>query len=302
VSRAGTLVLLYHRVAQLEHDPYGFAVRPDRFAEQCEILRQHYDVVPLCDADATRREVAVTFDDGYADNRTAATILAAVGLPATFFITVGRIGERREVWWDRLEQLVMRCAPAGGYLDLEVAGKRFWADVRSPRARTRAHMALYWRVRRMRPAAIESVLDGLEEQLRIRTVERDTHRWMTKEELREVAGTTGVDVGAHTLTHPVLTAVSASEQWEEINGGRQQLEHVVGKPIRLFSYPYGGHDAFDEATHQLVRNAGYTLACTTTGGVASVDDYPLQIPRNVVGDWDAPTFERWLNHWVVRTR
>ena len=302
MNRAGILVLLYHRVAQLEHDPYGFAVRPDRFAEQCEILRQHYDVVPLRDADATRREVAITFDDGYADNPTAAVILAAAGLPATFFITVGRIGERDEVWWDRLEQLVMRCAPGDGYLDIEVAGKRFWADVRSPDARARAHMALYWRVRRMRPAAIESTLDRLEGQLGIRTVERDTHRWMTREELREVAGTTGVDVGAHTLTHPVLTAVSASEQWEEIDGGRQQLEHVVGKPIRLFSYPYGGYDAFDEATHQLVRDSGYTLACTGTGGLASVGDYPLQIPRNVVGDWDAPTFERWLNHWVPRTK
>ena len=302
MNRAGTLVLLYHKVAELEHDPYGFAVRPDRFAEQCDILRRRYNVVPLRDANAARREVAITFDDGYADNPTAATILAKADLPATFFITIGRIGERREVWWDRLEQIVTRCVPARECLDLEVAGKHFWADVRSPDARARAHMALYWRVRRMRPAAIESILDRLEKQLGIRTVERDTHRWMTSEELRELAGTTGVDVGAHTVTHPVLTAVSAGEQWEEIDGGRQQLEHVVGKPIRLFSYPYGGYDAFDEATHQLVRNSGYTLACTATGGVASVGDYPLQIPRNVVGDWDAPTFERWLNHWVARTR
>jgi peptidoglycan/xylan/chitin deacetylase (PgdA/CDA1 family) len=195
----------------------------------------------------------------------------------------------------------MRCAPAGGYLDLEVAGKRFWADVRSPAARARAHMALYWRVRRMRAGTIESILDRLAEQLGITTVERDTHRWMTKEELRELAGTTGVEVGAHTLTHPVLTAVSATEQWEEIDGGRRQLEDMLGTPTRLFSYPYGGYDAFDEATTRLVRQSGYTMACTGTGGLASVDDYPLQVPRNVVGDWDAPTFERWLHHWIPPT-
>jgi len=297
VNPTGTLVLLYHRVAQLEHDPYGFAVHPDRFAEQCAVLRHHGDVVPLRDANPSRLEVAITFDDGYADNCAAATILAAADLPATFFITIGRIDERREVWWDRLEQLVMRCAPAEGYLDLEVAGKRFWADVRSPSARARAHMALYWRVRRMRPAVIESTLDGLEGQLGIRTVDRDTHRWMTTDELRELAGIAGVDVGAHTLTHPILTAVSAREQWEEIDGSRQQLEHVLGKPIRLFSYPYGGYDAFDEATDTVVRRAGYSLACTATGGLATRKDYPRQIPRNVVGDWDGPTFERWLNHW-----
>jgi peptidoglycan/xylan/chitin deacetylase (PgdA/CDA1 family) len=298
VNRDGTLVLLYHRVAQLPHDPYGFAVSPDHFSEQCAILR-HYDVVPLRKAVATRREVAITFDDGYADNHTAAAMLAAAGLPATFFITVGRIGDRREVWWDRLEQLVMRCAPAAGYLDLEIAGRRLWADVRSPAARARAHMAIYWRLRRMRPAVIESILDQLELQLGIRTVDRDTHRWMTSEELGVVAGTSGVDVGAHTLTHPMLTAVSASEQWEEIDGSRRQLEHMLGKPIHLFSYPYGGHDAFDDPTKHLVRNSGYTLACTGTGGLATADDYPLQIPRNVVGDWDAATFEQWLDRWVT---
>ena len=78
MNRAGTLVLLYHRVAQLEHDPYGFAVCPDHFAEQCAILRHNYDVVPLREAVATRREIAITFDDGYADNIAAAAILAAV--------------------------------------------------------------------------------------------------------------------------------------------------------------------------------------------------------------------------------
>jgi peptidoglycan/xylan/chitin deacetylase (PgdA/CDA1 family) len=301
VNDAGTLVLLYHRVAQLEHDPYGFAVSPHHFSEQCAILRRHYVVVPLRDAVATRREVVITFDDGYADNREAAAILAAAGLPATFFITIGRIGERCEVWWDRLEQLVTTCAPARGFLDLEIAGQPLWADLRSTEARVRAHMAIYWRLRRMSPAAIEPVLERLESQLGIRTVERDTHRWMTREELRELAANSGIDVGAHTLTHPMLTAVPASEQLQEIGGSRQQLEAVLGRPVRLFSYPFGGRDAFDETTKALVRDSGYTFACTGTGGLASVDDYPFQIPRNVVGDWDATTFEQWLDRWVPRT-
>jgi peptidoglycan/xylan/chitin deacetylase (PgdA/CDA1 family) len=156
-------------------------------------------------------------------------------------------------------------------------------------------MALYWRLRRMRPAAIESISIG-SSYSSIQTVERDTHRWMTREELRTAGGDHRL-MGAHTLTHPVLTTVPADEQWEEIDGSRQQLEEVLGKPVRLFSYPYGGHDAFDETTKRLVRDSGYTLACTGTGGPASAEDYPLQIPRNVVGDWDAPTFEQWLNRW-----
>ena len=63
----GTLVLLYHRVTQLDHDPYNFVVRPDRFAQQCDVLRRRCDVVPLRDAigrtRSPRTQVAITFDD-----------------------------------------------------------------------------------------------------------------------------------------------------------------------------------------------------------------------------------------------
>ena len=198
---AGTLVLLYHRVTRLNHDPYRFAVRPDRFAQQCEVLRQQYDVVPLSEADGTSEQVVITFDDGYVDNsQEARAILAAAGLPATFFITAGRLGRDAEVWWDRLEQIITR--HTHGHLDVETAGRRLWADTRSPTARTRAHFALYGRLRPLPPHVIESILTQLESQLGIQTVDRETHRWMNGEELCALAETPGLDVGAHTVTTP----------------------------------------------------------------------------------------------------
>jgi peptidoglycan/xylan/chitin deacetylase (PgdA/CDA1 family) len=295
----GTLVLLYHRVTQLNNDPYRFAVHPDRFAQQCDVLRRRCDVVPLRDANGTRPQVAITFDDGYADNsRDACDILAAAGLPATFFITAGRLGQRAEVWWDRLEQIVAACEPASGYIDVEIQGQRLWADIRSSAARARAHFALYWRLRRLRPAVIDSTLTEIEVQLGIQTVDRETHRWMNAEELCALSATTGVDVGAHTLTHPLLATLPTNEKWQEIHGSRDQLERLLDTRVTLFSYPFGGHEAFDPVTTQLVREAGYTMACTGTGGLARQDHFPFLIPRTVVGDWDADTFEQWLNHWL----
>lgn len=294
----GTLVLLYHRVARLDRDPYRFAVQPDRFAQQCDILRRHCDVVPLRDAHGAARQVAITFDDGYADNsQEACAILAAAGLPATFFITAGPLGERAEAWWDRLEQIVTGYSPAGGHIDIEIGGRRLWADIRSPLARTRAHFALYWRMRPLPPHVIESMLVQLQSQLNTRAVDRETHRWMNVEELRTLSATPGVDIGAHTATHPLLASLPPAEQRHEIHGSRQRLEEILGKRVTLFSYPYGSHDAFDAVTVQLVRESGYTRACTGIGGLARPDDTPLLIPRNVVGDWDAATFEQWLKRW-----
>ncbi len=298
---AGTLVLLYHRVAQLDRDPYGFAVRPDRFAQQCDILRRRCDVVPLRAANGILRQIAITFDDGYADNtREACSILTTAGLPATFFITAGRVGERREVWWDRLEQILLGHEPAVDHIDVEIGGRHLWADVRSSMARARTHAALYCRLQRLRPDAIESNLAQIEAQLGVQTVDRETHRWINAEELRALSTTPGVEVGAHTLTHPFLAALPAGEQWNEIDGSRVQLERLLERRVSLFSYPYGGHEAFDAATTQLVREAGYTLAYTGTGGLARPDHYPFLIPRNVVGDWDAGTFELWLDRWLGR--
>ena len=297
---AGTLVLLYHRVAQLDRDPYGLAVRPDRFAQQCSVLRQRCHVVPLRDANGGRR-VAITFDDGYVDNCGAAReILTDAGLPATFFITEARLGQRVEVWWDRLEHILLDCEPVPDHVEVDIGGSRFWGDIRSSAARARVHQALYRRLQRLRPSTIESILTDIEIQLGIERNDRQTHRWMTVDELRALSATTGVEVGAHTLTHPFLAALPRDEQWKEIDGSRVHLERLLQTSISSFSYPYGGHDAFDAVTTQLVREAGYTLACTSTGGLAHGNHYPFLVPRNVVGDWDAATFEQWLERSLAR--
>jgi peptidoglycan/xylan/chitin deacetylase (PgdA/CDA1 family) len=298
VSTGGALVLLYHRVAHLERDPHGLAVRPDRFAQHCEILRRR-TVVPLGEMHRSGREVAITFDDGYADNAGVARgILAEAGLPATFFITTGRVGGGGEAWWDRLEHTVLGCETPAREIELEIEGRGFRADIRSPPARERAHLALFWRLRPLPLAAIESVLAELQAQLGVHHVDRETYRWMTFEELHELSTSDGVDIGAHTINHPFLTTLARAEQWQEIDGSRASLQRLTGTHVRLFSYPYGGPDAFDSGITKLVRDAGYTMACTATGGLARAEDDPLQIPRNVVGDWDAERFEGWLDHWL----
>src|SRR5262245_54978868 len=141
----GTLVLLYHRVCNVNRDPYGIVVHPDRFAEQCDVLCRRHDVVPLEETSGARRQIAITFDDGYADNlEEACRLLGAAGLPAMFFITTGRIGDRTEVWWDRLEQIVLGGESVAECIEVAIDGRRLWADVRSRSARERAHLALYW--------------------------------------------------------------------------------------------------------------------------------------------------------------
>jgi peptidoglycan/xylan/chitin deacetylase (PgdA/CDA1 family) len=299
MTRTGrTLVLLYHRVTTVAHDPFGLAVRPDRFAQQCEFLRRRCDVVPLREMRGGSGEVAVTFDDGYADCVDARDILADSQLPATFFVTSGRLGESSDFWSDRLGKLLLDQEPAVGQVELEIGGRPLWADIRSSNSRERAHLALYWRLRPLPTAVISSTLDELAAQVGVPITDPESHRWMDPEELRDLAAGELVDVGSHTLTHPLLRKLPPEEQWREIDGSRRDLEALLATRVHTFSYPFGGHDAFDAMTSALVRDAGYDLACTATGGLVELDCDPFRIPRNTVGDWEVGTFERWLDGWI----
>ena len=124
----GTLILGYHRVAEVSRDPYELCVTPRHFAAQLEVLRQQAKPMHLTDivealqkGDLPKRSVVLTFDDGYADMLyQARPLLEHYQIPATFFITTGYLGD--EFWWDELERLLSSAPILPDQLpDLDVA-------------------------------------------------------------------------------------------------------------------------------------------------------------------------------------
>ena len=121
--RSGPAILMYHRIATPDVDPWGLSVSPERFAAHVQALRMHRTVLSM-DAfvarirscDLPRDAVALTFDDGYSDNLCEAKpILEAADVPATVFLTTGRIGTEKEFWWDELARMVLpRAEPLSG--------------------------------------------------------------------------------------------------------------------------------------------------------------------------------------------
>jgi peptidoglycan/xylan/chitin deacetylase (PgdA/CDA1 family) len=130
------VILMYHRIARAEMDPWGLAVSPENFQDQLRSLREKYDVLPLGDLARRHREgrlsprsAAITFDDGYACNAlVAAPMLASHSLPATFFLTTGMIGRSEEFWSDELERVVFD-PTAGGSAEVNAGGKLIRIDL-----------------------------------------------------------------------------------------------------------------------------------------------------------------------------
>ena len=89
-----------------------------------------------------------------------------------------------------------------------------------------------------------------------------------------VAG--GQEAGAHSRNHVHLTGLAANAAREEIAYAKSELEHLTGKAVKHFCYPFGGYSPEHVV---MVRDAGFESATTTQRGRASRADDPLQLPR-----------------------
>jgi peptidoglycan/xylan/chitin deacetylase (PgdA/CDA1 family) len=262
--RGARLILMYHRVATTASDPLELCVAPERFREHLELLRSLGRIVPLADIARARSNgllVAITFDDGYADNALAAApLLEEQDAHATVFVVAGAVGSTKAFWWDRLSAL----AGLEGY----------WQT---------------WERLRVLPA------ERIEAELEARGPAPVTEgRPLSEAELVALASGP-VEIGAHTVSHPSLPALEAERQRSEIAGSRERLEELIGRPPQSFAYPYGD---YDPVTVRLVKRTGFQLACTIHENRLSRFSSPFLLPRYPVRDWPAEELERRLAAWT----
>lgn len=304
------LILVYHAVADPPEDPFKLAVARARFAAHLEIISALYQplrlaelVRGLVDHELPRGAIAVTFDDGYANNLTAALPeLTQHGVPATVFVVTGYTGSEQEFWWDELERLLAMASHPGPRRMLEVSinGDSLSCDVGH---RSLALRRLWRWLHRREQHEIDSVLAqvrawaGVGEPL----PPRETHRPMTVSELQSIHASGLVELAPHTRSHPVLAARTASAQREEVQGSRRDLQEWLGGTAAGFAYPYGNpaHD-YSRATVQIVRELGFDHAVGTSYGVATPSSPRYELPRFFVGDLPAEEFERWLDTRLAR--
>ena len=287
------IVLAYHRVTVVPSDPHQLAVTPDNFRAHMQYLRRHCRCARLEEDWSKLREpaVVVTFDDGYADNlHHALPILAEAGVPATFFISIGNLGTRDEFWSDELERLVLGEGdrPASFTLQDPEHGGR-WISA-SREQRLALHDGLHGLMLKIRSERREDWLDQLRRWARVERAAREAYRALTREELQALAASGLVTVGAHGLTHTPLAALDEEEQRREIVQSRRQLEELLGREVVAFSYPFGGRRQYDRTTRRLCREAGFRRAVTSLPGQVHRWTDPLQMPRQMVRNWDGETF------------
>jgi peptidoglycan/xylan/chitin deacetylase (PgdA/CDA1 family) len=329
----GGLVLLYHRVTRLGTDPQLLAVTPQHFAEHLEVLRRHARVVPLADmaaaarrGDTPRRSVAITFDDGYADNlQEAKPLLDRYDLPATVFVTTGPwatgpTATAREFFWDELDRLLLQPGKAPEALRVPVGADTYRADLRDdarydegawrrhrgwnlacptdPTARQKVYRELCPLLEPLDDEARQVALSAVRAWAGAAPSGRVTHRTMTAAEVTSLAAGGRIEVGAHTVTHPVLSTLPPDRQEAEVRKGKADLEQLLGRTVKGFSYPFGGRPHYGRETVSAVKGAGFEYACTTSPGLVRPGGGSYEMPRELVRDWDGDVFLQQLRGWL----
>jgi peptidoglycan/xylan/chitin deacetylase (PgdA/CDA1 family) len=248
--------------------------------------------------------VVLTLDDGYADNLDhAKPLLERYQIPATLFVATGYVG--RQFWWDELEQMLMSPATLPQQLALTLNGSTYEWDLGDVARHTPTNGALgsrqrllwsvYQRLLPLSPGELEKVMDQLRTWAGSESDNAPHARALTPDELVELARGRLVEIGAHTVTHPVLTELPTAAQRVEIQGSKAYLEELLGQPVTSFSYPNG---ASSDETLSIVHDAGFSSACASSHGVVWRGTSPFQLPRFWIQDWDGATFSRWLQRWL----
>ena len=283
------IVLRYHSVQEdLERlaNVIGRSIIHSRadFEQQMEFLARRFESVTVDDILCflagekafPRRGVAVTFDDGYADNvEVAAPILQRFGIRASFYLTVDSIGTRKVPWFCRLRHA------------FATTRKKEWQDseegvvhrLETPEQQRAAFLTVSRRCACRTADQQDETLCKLERELEVEALTARENPMMSPEQARGLLRE-GHIVGSHTLSHPNVAQIANATARKEILTSRQRLEKELCAPVEHFAYPNPIiQPHWNEQTVALTKEAGYRTGVTSTTGAVCRGDNPLSLRR-----------------------
>ncbi|MBS1952677.1 MAG: polysaccharide deacetylase family protein [Cyanobacteria bacterium SZAS-4] len=323
VKTPRTLMLLYHRIADLSSDPQLLAVTPEHFDQHLQVVRRKYrshKFSALTESGASPKTpanaIVITFDDGYADNLTnALPLLEKHGIPATVFVTTGFVQERKYFWWDELARIILGEHSVPDSLELQLTELRSYSFVgitdwnaqrsavwnlmcqQDPTQRHQLYREVSHFLRGASEAARASVLANLRDWAGLTVADESSCNALSVEALKRLARSNMIEIGSHTVDHPVLSTLSATAQETELRESKNYLESLLGHEVKGFAYPYGTRADYTAETTALVKTTGYKSACSNIAEAIWAGTDPFQFPRLLVRDCDGTSFEKWLGSW-----
>ena len=269
-------VLAYHRIMDIPcdypFDPGLISASVDDFQFQMEFIKHYYQPVSMSEfikslyggKKLPKNAIIVTFDDGFIDNYTHAyPILRELQIPATIFVTTDFINSVETIWYERLAHFFYYTKYQHikiTELDLDLN------DNNSSENRRKNYLVLMEKLKLIDNSIRIKILNELYVEYDDPYAKSDPSvkslsKPMTWEHLREMSGN-NIEIGSHTVTHPILSLVSDDVLEREVKISKEVIENQISKPVDSIAYPVGQMESFDRRVVKACINAGYKVGFT----------------------------------------
>ncbi|HWC77686.1 MAG TPA: polysaccharide deacetylase family protein [Blastocatellia bacterium] len=299
------LIVTYHRFSE---DGVACTVSAKALAQQLDYLTTHYRIVPLSEIAGhlasgkrlPRRLVSVTVDDGYRDfYESAFPVFRRYKVPAALFVVTGFVDRQAWMWTDKLRYLLPRARTS--ILDFTAGGRAVRVNLDGLQSRLEIAGCINAVLKSLPDDAKDETIAHIATALGLELPPAPPREFssVTWDHVREM-DTAGIEIGSHTVTHPILTNVAIDRVRDELSESRERIESVVGHAARLFCYPNGGYNA---AVKREAAQAGYICAVVSEPGFNDSGCDPMAL-RRIHGERDlahfaqsTSGFEQAKNRW-----
>lgn len=293
------LVLYYHRINNIQKDPFKLCVSTENFDVHMRYIKEHYNILRFeSEWNEHSPGIVITFDDGYEDNfSNAFPILKKYNIPATIFITTEPMLQNKIMWWDELYELLVSQNGNDVITIRDDAFGGIWRT-NSYDLKLNCYFAIHKLINHyISTEKKDEWMQQLRDQTHIKNCYGD-YELLRSGQLKILAESDLITIGGHTVSHMSLGRLSNSKQEYEIKYNLYQLEQIISKKVEVFSYPFGtvGVD-FNDYTLDLLRKYGIKKAATTSQEVCHIENDRLCIPRCEVKDWDEAQFAKEIDRF-----
>jgi len=292
--RNAVLVLIYHDILPpgfpQDNPLFGMTVSTNEFEWQLEYLQRHYNPITfqqfiawlLDGAELPPRPVLISFDDGHINNyQFALPALVKRNMSAVCFVVGGSLGQKQLTWFEDAHYRLM-FSPGTSWKRSN--GERW--DLLDEKQRAAACGKFFTLFRTLSSIQQQKELESLRSQLPIDAVDGKfpgRFEFLSSKDLQAMREC-GIEIGAHTMTHPILVRLPTDISEKEIAFSKARLNEELGTAIRAFAYPFGAPQLdFSQREQEYVRQNGFLVAFSAEGGFVKQNSDPFNLPRVGVG-------------------
>ncbi|HZQ95039.1 MAG TPA: polysaccharide deacetylase family protein [Candidatus Sulfotelmatobacter sp.] len=263
-------ILMYHDFCGPE-DADEDAINAEALRRQFSYLRRNFRVVSLSQlaeelssgANPARHTVALTIDDGRRNcYEFLFPLIKEFELPATFFVVSSFISGEDWIWTDKV---------------IWLSRQKNCPEALLPDSLP----AVFGALNKMRPEARNGWIETTARSMSVSIPKTPPPRFApcSWTELREMSDSGLMEIGSHTVTHPILSSITDEESWQEVTQSRSQIMQAIGRPVNCFCYPNGKGSDYRPSQVQQIAEAGYRCAVIAEFGMVQSRRDLFRLPR-----------------------